>query len=162
MSTDELAELPLETLMQAVETLGVSSVDELFAIIMNKNVSSASKSEESTFTSPLSSSVVTRDELRTWGVTTIEEALRLIPGMIVTEKTNGVYDVQVRGLNNIPDINMLLYTENSNTLVMIDGRPVHNYAMECITFEMLPIDIEDIERRKWFVARLAHFMELMP
>ncbi len=146
MSTDELAELPLETLMQAVETLGVSSVDELFAMIMNKNVSSASKSEESTFTSPLSSSVVTHDELRTWGVTTIEEALRLIPGMIVTEKTNGVYDVQLRGLNNIPDNNMLLYTENSNTLVMIDGRPVHNYAMGAITFEMLPIDIDDIER----------------
>lgn len=52
MSTDELSELPLEDLMAAVETLGVSSVDELFALIMNKNVSSASKEEESTFTSP--------------------------------------------------------------------------------------------------------------
>ena len=146
MSADQLSELPLEDLMQAVETLGVTSVDELFALIMNKNVSSASKEEESTFTSPLSSTVITHDEMKTYGVTTIEEALRLIPGMIITEKTNGVYDVQMRGLNNIPDNNMLLYTENSNTLVMIDGRPVHNYAMGAITFEMFPIDIEDIER----------------
>lgn len=146
MTTDELSELPLEDLMQAVETLGVASVDELFALIMNKNVSSASKEEESTFTSPLSSTVITRDEMRTYGVSTMEEALRLIPGMIVTEKTNGVYDVHIRGLNNIPDNNMILYSENSNTLVMIDGRPVHNFAMGAVFFEMYPIDIEDIER----------------
>ncbi len=146
MSTDELSELPLEDLMAAVETLGVSSVDELFALIMNKNVSSASKEEESTFTSPLSSTVITREEMRTYGVSTLEEALRLVPGLIVSEKTNGVYDVQLRGLNNIPNNNMLLYAENSNTLVMIDGRPVHDYSMGAITFEMLPISIEDVER----------------
>ncbi len=146
MSTDELSELPLEDLMAAVETLGVSSVDELFALIMNKNVSSASKEEESTFTSPLSSTVITREEMRTYGVSTLEEALRLVPGMIVSEKTNGVYDVQMRGLNNIPNNNMLLYAENSNTLVMIDGRPVHDYSMGAITFDMMPISIEDVER----------------
>lgn len=79
MSTEQLSELPLEDLMAAVETLGVSSVDELFALIMNKNVSSASKQEENTFTSPLSTTVITHDEMRTYGVTTIEEAFRLIP-----------------------------------------------------------------------------------
>lgn len=146
MSTDELSELSLEELMEAVEILGVSSVDELFAMIMNKNVSSASKEEESAFTSPLSSSVLTRDEIRTYGVTTIEEAMRLIPGMIVSQKVNGVYDVHMRGLNNIPNSNMLLYTENANTLLMIDGRPVQSYAMGGLCFEALPIDIEDVER----------------
>ncbi|MBQ3635035.1 MAG: TonB-dependent receptor [Bacteroidales bacterium] len=146
MSTEELSELPLEDLMQAVETLGVSSVDELFALIMNKNVSSASKKEEDTFTSPLSTTVITKSEMRTYGVSCIEEAMRLIPGMIVTEKTNGVYDIQMRGLNNIPDNNMILYSENSNTLVMIDGRPVHNYAMGAVNFDMIPIDIEDVDR----------------
>lgn len=146
MSTDELAELPLDQLMQAVETLGVSSVDELFALIMNKNVSSASKAEENSFTSPLSSTVITRDELRTYGVTTIEEAFRLVPGMIVAEKANGVYDVHMRGLANIPDNNVLYYTECANVLVMVDGRPVHNYATGTTTFETLPIGIEDVER----------------
>lgn len=146
MSIEELSELPLEDLMQAVETLGVSSVDELFAMIMNKNVSSASKTEEDSFTSPLSSTVITRSEMRTYGVTTIEEAFRLIPGMIVTEKLNGMYDVQMRGLNNIPDNNMFLYTENANTLIMIDGRPVQTYTMGSLNFDFLPISIEDIER----------------
>ncbi len=146
MTTEDLSDLPMEDLMEAVETLGVSSVDELFAMIMNKNVSSASKQEENSFTSPLSTTVVTKAEMRTYGVTTIEEAFRLIPGMIITEKVNGGYDVQMRGLNNIPDNNMLLYTENSNTLLMIDSRPVQNCAMGALTFEFLPISIEDIER----------------
>lgn len=146
MSIEELSDLPLEDLMAAVETLGVSSVDELFAMIMNKNVSSASKEEEDAFTSPLSSSVLTKGEMRTYGVTTIEEAFRLIPGVIVQEKTNGMYDVQLRGLNNIPDNNLLLYSENANTLLMIDGRVAHNYAMGAINFDMLSISIEDIER----------------
>jgi outer membrane receptor protein involved in Fe transport len=146
MSIDQLSELPLEDLMQAVETLGVSSVDELFALIMNKNVSSASKKEESSFTSPLGTTVITHDELRTWGCSTIEEAFRLIPGMIVQQKTNGVYDVQMRGLNNIPDNNMLLYTENNNTLLMVDGRSLLNYGIGTFNPEQLPISIEDVER----------------
>lgn len=146
MSTEDLSQLPLEELMQAVETLGVSSVDELFALIMNKSVSSASKNEESSFSSPLSSTVITRDELRTYGISTIEEAFRLIPGMIVSEKTNGIYDIQMRGLNNVPDNNMLLYTENANTLLMIDGRPAFASSMGAINFDVLHIGIEDINR----------------
>jgi len=146
MSIEELSELPLEDLMQAVETLGVSSVDELFALIMNKNVSSASKKEESSFTSPLATTVITHDELRSWGCSTIEDAFRLIPGMIVQQKTNGVYDVQMRGLNNIPDNNMLLYTENNNTLLMVDGRSLLNYGIGTFNAEQLPISIEDVER----------------
>lgn len=146
MTTDELSDLPLEDLMAAVETLGVSSVDELFYLIMNKNVSSASKREESSFTSPLATTVITQEEIRSYGCSTIEEAFRLIPGMIVTQKTNGVYDVQLRGLNNIPDNNMLLYTENNNTLLMVDGRVLHNYSIGAMSAENLPIGIGDVER----------------
>ena len=146
MSIEELSDLPLEDLMDAVETLGVSSVDELFALIMNKNVSSASKQEENSFTSPLSSTVITRDEMRTYGCSTVEEALRLVPGMIVAEKLNGAFDVQMRGLNNIPDNNLYLYTENMNILVMIDGRITHNYAVGMPGLENIPISIEDIDR----------------
>ena len=146
MSTEQLSELPLEDLMQAVETLGVSSVDELFALIMNKSVSSASKSEEDAFTSPLSSTVITQAELKTYGVTTLEEAFRFIPGVIVSEVTNGIYDIHIRGLNNIPDNNMLLYTQNNNTLLMIDGRSVFEFAQGTINFDVLPIGIEDVKR----------------
>ena len=146
MSTEELSELPLEDIMAAVELLGVSSVNDLFALIMNKNVSSASKTEEDAFRSPLSTTVITKDEMRTYGILSIEEAFRLIPGMIVSEKTPGNFDVQIRGLNNIPDNNMILYSENSNTLLLLDGRPMYAYSIAALTTDLLPISIEDVER----------------
>ncbi|MBR2196620.1 MAG: TonB-dependent receptor [Salinivirgaceae bacterium] len=145
LTYDELLEMPFEDVMKLADKLGVST-DELFAMIMNKSVSSASKAVESNFVSPLSTTVITQAEMRTYGITTIEEAFRLIPGMIVTEKTNGNYDIQMRGLNNIPDNNTLLYTENANTLVMVDGRQIRNSVLGALTFEMLPISIEDVER----------------
>lgn len=113
---------------------------------MNKNVSSASKREEDSFRSPLSTTVITKDEMRTFGVTSIEEALRLVPGVIVRERANGMYDIHLRGLDNIPCDNLLLYSENTNTLLMIDGRPVFNYAQGATLWESLPIGIEDLER----------------
>jgi len=145
LSYDELLEMPFEDVMKLADIMGVS-MDDLFAMIMNKSVSSASKKAEDSFKSPLASTVITKAEIRSYGITSIEEALRLIPGMIVQEKTNGMYDVHIRGLNNIPDNQMMLYTENSNTLLMIDGRIAHNYATGTVQFDILPIGIEDIER----------------
>lgn len=146
MTMDQLSDLPLEDLMSAVDAVGVSSVDDLFALIMNKNVSSASKKEEDSFTSPLSSSVLTKEEIRTYGCLSIEEALRLIPGCIVSERANGMFAVSLRGLSGIPDNNMWVYAENVTTLLMIDSRPVFNYTYGGLIWESLPIGIEDVER----------------
>lgn len=145
LTYDQLVEMPFDQVMRLAEIMGVTS-DDLFKMIMNKSLSSASKSEEDAFASPLSSTVITRDEMRTYGCTTIEEALRLIPGVVVQQKGNGSFDIYIRGLNNIPDNQMLVYTENSNVLMMLDGRVTHNYAMGAANIEHMPISIEDIER----------------
>ncbi len=146
MTIEQLGDLPFEDLLLAVDLLEVSSVDELYAIIMNKSVASASKSVESAFESPLATTVITRQEMESFGCKSIEEAFRLIPGAIVTQKVNGVFDVQLRGLANIPDGNLLLYAENANVLLMIDGRVVHNYSIGTMTMENLPVSIVDVER----------------
>jgi len=145
MSMDEMSALPLEDLMKLVEVAGVSSLDELYKLL-NKNVTSASKKGESQFESPLSSTVLTHDEMIASGATCIEEALRLVPGVIVRQKDNGNYDVQIRGNDNLPAKNMLLYAENTKTLVMIDNRPVFNYAFGGILWETLPVTFSDIDR----------------
>lgn len=145
LTYDELLEMPLEDLMQLADIAGVS-LDELYELILNKDVTSASKREESSFDAPLSTSVISYDDIIESGATTIEEALRLIPGLIVREKTNGNYDVHIRGNDNVPPGNMLLYSENSMSLVMIDNRVVYNYAHGGAFWETLPIGIEDIDR----------------
>lgn len=146
MSVDDLSQLPLEDLMAAMDLMGVSSMEELTNLLINKGMSSASKRVENAFDSPLSSTALTKEEIEMSGATTIEEALRLIPGIIVREKTNGNYDIHIRGLDNLPDKNMLIYSENTNTLLMIDGRPVFNYVHGGIVWETLPVGFADIER----------------
>src|SRR3989442_9575314 len=95
--------------------------------LMNIPIYSASKVAESTFDAPLSSSVVTKEQIKRSGCTSIMEALRMVPGVIVREQTNGNYDIHIRGLDNIPPNAGLLFFTSSTTLVMIDNYPVYNY-----------------------------------
>lgn len=145
LTYDELLEMPFEDVLKLADIMGVS-MEELYEMLLNKDVISASKKVESSFEAPLSTSVVSYDEIVSSGARSIEEALRLVPGMIVREKTNGNFDVHIRGNDNLPPYHMFLYSENSISLVMIDGRPVYNYAHGGTFWETLPIGIDDIER----------------
>jgi iron complex outermembrane recepter protein len=106
----------------------------------------ASKRGEPSFESPLSTSVITRDEILRSGAASIPEALRLIPGVIVREITNGSYDVHIRGFDYLPPGGSLVFAQNTKTLVMIDNRIVYNYFMGGVAWESLPVAVEDVER----------------
>jgi iron complex outermembrane receptor protein len=114
--------------------------------LMNIEIMSASKKAESLFDAPLSASVLTRDEIQNSGATSIMEALRLIPGVIVREQTNGNYDIHVRGLDNVPPNSLVLSSTNTTTLVMINNRPVYNYLQGGTFWETLPIDLNDVDK----------------
>lgn len=114
--------------------------------LMNIEIVSASKKSESLFDAPLSASVLSREEIMSAGSTSIMEALRLIPGVIVREQTNGNYDIHVRGLDNVPPNSLILSSTNTTTLVMINNRPVYNYLQGGTFWESLPIDLNDVER----------------
>lgn len=114
--------------------------------LMNVEIVSASKKTENLFDAPVSSYTITRSEIAKSGVTSIPEALRLCPGVIVRETTNGNYDIHLRGFDNL-----LRYTEsfvqaNLLTLVMVDDRPVFNYNLGGTIWESLAIDLIDVER----------------
>lgn len=145
MSYDQLLNMPFEDLINLANIMGVSA-DELLQMILNKDVSSASKSKEKVFQSPLSTTVISKDEMIKSGARSIPEALRLVPGMIVREKTTGNYDIHIRGNDNVPPKNMFVYSEDAMSLVMIDNRPVYNYSFGGTFWESLPIDINDVER----------------
>ena len=135
------------TWAQEKDTLSDDSLYDLeLEALMDMDIMSASKKVESLFDSPLSSSVITKEELRNSGATSIAEALRLVPGFIIREKTNGNYDVHIRGYENIPPNDKVNYSDNSVTLVMIDNRIVYNYFQGGTFWETLPISIADIER----------------
>ncbi|MBN2694928.1 TonB-dependent receptor, partial [bacterium] len=112
----------------------------------NLKVKLASGKEESIFDAPLSTTVLTYDEIKKSGATSIQEALRLVPGMIVREQTSGNFDIHIRGFDNVPPNSFLPFSTNSISLLMIDNRVVYNYLNGGIFWEALPIDINDIER----------------
>lgn len=114
--------------------------------LMNVQVVSASKKSESVFEAPLSIGSVSGEEIQKAGATSIVEALRLIPGIMVTEITNGNYQVDIRGLNNTPPGSSINNAPNSISLVMIDNRPVYNYFNGGTFWETLPVDLNDVER----------------
>lgn len=118
------------------------SLEELLDIPIN----SASRKDETLFDAPLSSYTITSSEIQKSGATSIMEALRLAPGVIVREQANGVYDIHIRGFDNMLRTSETYSKSNLATLVMIDNRPVFNHNLGGTFWETLPIDLNDVER----------------
>ena len=126
------------------------SVDHLFTVsleeLLSLKVESASKKSESSFETPLSVTVLTSEEIANSGATTLEEAFRLVPGMIVRQESNGNYDIHIRGMDNVPPSNFTFFSENTMTLLLIDGQKMYNHINGGIFWETLPIGVDDIEK----------------
>ncbi|GAA0894486.1 TonB-dependent receptor [Fulvivirga kasyanovii] len=114
--------------------------------LMQIDIYSVSKKAESLFDAPLSSSTLTADEIVNSGATSIPEALRLVPGLIVREQANGVYDIHLRGLDNLTRYGNGADASNLITLIMIDGRPVFNNNLGGVYWEAIPVSLIDVER----------------
>ena len=80
--------------------------------LMNIQVVSASKKVESLFDSPLSASVLTKEEIQKAGCTSIMEAFKLMPGLIVREQSNGNFDIHLRGMNNLLKTGSMAHSSN--------------------------------------------------
>ena len=141
-----LSLLFISTAALAQESSFEDMMDMSLEELMDIEVYSVSKKSESLFEAPLSSSIITQEQIQRAGITSIPEALRLIPGLIVREVSNGNYDVHLRGFDNLNRYSDASTGGNSITLAMIDGRPVFNNNTGGIFWESLPIDIVDIER----------------
>lgn len=124
--------------------------DDLFYGVSEDNSDiatvSSSKREEELFKSPLSTSVVTAEDIKQAGILSVPEALKLVPGVIVREETNGQFEVHIRGFENVPTGGGTDTLSNRLTLVMIDNRTVYNYFDGGLFWETLPVSVDDIDR----------------
>ena len=114
--------------------------------LMNIEIVSASKKAESLFDAPVSSYIISKEEILNSGATSVPDALKLCPDVIVREHTNGVYDVHLRGMDNITRYGNSATHLNKVTLVMIDNRPIFNHVNGGMFWSAMPIGIHDIER----------------
>lgn len=119
------------------------SLDEL---INTDIVVTASKKAEDLFETPLSVTIIKKEDILRSAATSIPEALRLAPGLIVREETPGNYDVHIRGFDTVTTNLVTPNPSCSIILVMVDNRVVYDYFAGGTFWESLGIDIADIER----------------
>jgi iron complex outermembrane receptor protein len=109
------------------------SLDELQAI----EVTSVSKRPEKLSGAPSSIQVITGDDIRRAGATSLPEALRLASNLQVAQVDSHGWAITARGFNN---------TSANKLLVLIDGRVVYAPLHAGVFWDVQDTLVEDIER----------------
>ncbi|MEM6605047.1 MAG: TonB-dependent receptor [Pseudomonadota bacterium] len=144
----QLWQLLLDPVLWSVLVVGLSltssfsrAQDELLELsldeLLDVEVVSASKRLESVFDASAAVFVITAEDIRRSGVTSIPEALRLAPGVDAAQLDSNKWALSVRG-----------YTQRfANKLqVLIDGRPVYSPVFSGVFWDAQDTMLEDIER----------------
>jgi iron complex outermembrane receptor protein len=105
--------------------------------LVNVKVTSVAKEQTDLFTSPAAISVVTADDIRRLGVTSLPEALRLVPGMDVAQINANEWAVSARGFNA---------EFGRDLLVLIDGRTVYTPSSAGVYWNSQDVVMEDLDR----------------
>lgn len=109
------------------------SLEELKNVV----IISASKKPEMVSDVAAAVYVITQEDIRRSGVTSIPEALRLAPGVHVARITATDWAINIRGLNG---------QFAQNLLVIIDGRKVYTHVFSGVFWDIQDTVIEDIDR----------------
>lgn len=105
--------------------------------LLNAEVLSASKKSEPVADAPAAVYIVTNEDILRSGVTTIPDALRMVPGMQVAQVDSNTWAISIRGFNSV---------FANKLLVLIDGRTVYNPVFGGVFWEANDLMLEDIER----------------
>jgi iron complex outermembrane recepter protein len=105
--------------------------------LINVKVTSVAKEQTDLFTSPAAISVVTSEDIRRLGITSIPEALRLVPGMDVAQINANQWAVSVRGFNA---------EFGRDLLVLVDGRTVYTPSSSGVYWSSQEMVMEDLDR----------------
>ena len=103
----------------------------------NVEVTTTSKEPEEVWKTPAAVFVITQDDIRRSGATSIPEVLRLAPGVEVAQVDADHWSVAIRGFGSVLA---------SKLLVLIDGRSVYTPLFAGVYWQAQATPLEDIER----------------
>lgn len=109
------------------------SIDDL----MNVRVTSVGKREQKLIESAAAIYVITQEDILRSGVTSIPEALRMVPGLSVAQIDGNVWAISARGFNG---------QFANKLLVLIDGRSVYTPLYSGVYWEVQDLLLEDVDR----------------
>jgi iron complex outermembrane receptor protein len=116
-----------------VQVLKNLSIEEL----SNIEITSVSKRDEKLSDAPTSIFVITSEDIRRSGATSLPEALRLAPNLQVARVSANEYVITARGFNS---------SAANKLLVLIDGRSVYSPLFSGVFWDVQDVMLEDIER----------------
>lgn len=100
-------------------------------------VTSVSRHDQSLASAPASVYVITAEDIRRSGATTLPEALRLAPNLLVARADVNRYAISAEGFNS---------TLANRMLVMIDGRIVYSPLYSGVFWEVQDVMLPDVDR----------------
>ena len=103
----------------------------------NIEVTSVSRQAERLSDAPAAVYVITNEDIRRSGQTSLPEILRLAPNLEVAQVSNNSYAITARGFNS---------TAANKLLVLIDGRSVYTPLFSGVFWDVQDVLPEDIER----------------
>jgi iron complex outermembrane receptor protein len=113
--------------------LSLMSIEDLMRI----EITSASRKEQPAADVAAAVFVITHDDIRRSGMTTLPDVLRLVPGVDVAQINSNKWAVSVRGFNG-------LYA--NKLLVLVDGRSVYNRIFSGVLWDAEDLMLDDIDR----------------
>ena len=131
--TSVFPSLPAEAQKPELASLADLSIEEL----ADMEITSVSKRSQKLSDAAASIYVITSDDIRRSGATTIPEILRLAPNLQMARIDNVQYAISARGFNN---------AIGNKLLVLIDGRTIYTPLFSGVFWEMQDTMIEDIDR----------------
>lgn len=127
--------------LAAEQAQEISEIDEVLELsleeLLNVKVTSVSRKAERRFDAAAAVHVITEEDIRRSGATSIPEALRLAPGVQVARIDANRWAISVRGFNG---------RFANKLLVLIDGRTVYSPFFSGVYWDVQDTILEDIDR----------------
>ncbi len=105
--------------------------------LMKVDVTSANKKVQSSTEVPSAIYVLSSEDIHRSGATSVPEALRMVPGVLVQRLDSNKWSVSIRGNTG---------RFNNKLLVMIDGRTVYNPTFSGVYWEVQDVTLADIQQ----------------
>ena len=113
--------------------LAAATIEDLMTI----EITSASRKEQRAADVAAAFFVVTHEDIRRSGMTTIPDLLRLVPGVDVAQINSNKWAVSVRGFNGL---------RANKLLVLVDGRSVYDRLFSGVLWDEQDLVLDDIDR----------------
>jgi iron complex outermembrane receptor protein len=111
---------------------GMDSTDTPYPVVITPT-----RLKQSLADVPASVTIITAETMQRYGVASVPEALRLVPGMAVSRASGNDYKINYHGTDTINPRRMN---------VLIDGVSAYKTGLARVDWSLLPVAMEDIDR----------------